>query len=365
MKNHYAIGRRWLFSELVFCVSFLAASATFAQTTEFTYQGKFPETGGTASGNYQMEFRLFEAATAGAQIGATISLPSVPVTKSVFSVNLDFGVTAFPGADRFLEVTTRKTSNEPFTLLGPRQKITSAPYSIKSKSAETASLATAAITADSATRATTAVNALQLGGLGANRYVRFDDNDNVGIGTISTGSKLAVAGTIESKSGGIKFPDATTQTTAGITSVNTDATLSGNGSAASPLGVASPLMVRDLDNPARQPFSADGSANPEAILVTVPTGKRLVIEFVTARFFHEATLWAGLELRIFSAGGFEVSEFDIAPSSSQPYFGQTHFIVHLTHSVRIYVEPGQQLRALVNGSSTGVVSVSGYWVDVP
>ena len=39
-------------------------------------------------------------------------------------------------------------------------------------------------------------------------------NGNVGIGTTSPAEKLTVAGTIESTSGGIKFPDASTQTTA-------------------------------------------------------------------------------------------------------------------------------------------------------
>lgn len=37
---------------------------------------------------------------------------------------------------------------------------------------------------------------------------------NVGIGTTMPAQKLSVAGTIESTSGGIKFPDGTTQTTA-------------------------------------------------------------------------------------------------------------------------------------------------------
>ena len=37
---------------------------------------------------------------------------------------------------------------------------------------------------------------------------------NVGIGTVSPGQKLSVAGTIESTSGGVKFPDGTTQTSA-------------------------------------------------------------------------------------------------------------------------------------------------------
>jgi hypothetical protein len=41
---------------------------------------------------------------------------------------------------------------------------------------------------------------------------------NVGIGTTAPGQKLTVTGTVESTSGGFKFPDASTQTTAGITS---------------------------------------------------------------------------------------------------------------------------------------------------
>ena len=44
--------------------------------------------------------------------------------------------------------------------------------------------------------------------------VRILANGNVGVGTTSPGQKLTVAGTIESTSGGIKFPDGSTQTTA-------------------------------------------------------------------------------------------------------------------------------------------------------
>lgn len=52
------------------------------------------------------------------------------------------------------------------------------------------------------------------GNLTTNERMRITTSGNVGIGTTSPGQKLTVAGTIESTSGGIKFPDATTQTTA-------------------------------------------------------------------------------------------------------------------------------------------------------
>lgn len=44
--------------------------------------------------------------------------------------------------------------------------------------------------------------------------MRIDSAANVGIGTSSPGQKLTVAGTVESTSGGFKFPDGTTQSTA-------------------------------------------------------------------------------------------------------------------------------------------------------
>jgi len=49
----------------------------------------------------------------------------------------------------------------------------------------------------------------------AGDLLRITSAGNVGIGTTSPGQRLSVNGLIESKSGGFKFPDGTTQTTAG------------------------------------------------------------------------------------------------------------------------------------------------------
>ena len=69
----------------------------------------------------------------------------------------------------------------------------------------------------------------------------------VGIGTDTPTSKLTVQGMIETTLGGLKFPDGTVQTTAAVSGLQTvfhDATLTGNGTAGSPLGVAVPLILR-------------------------------------------------------------------------------------------------------------------------
>jgi len=361
MKNHYSVERIGLFSALVLGLLFSAAGLCSAQTTEFAYQGKLTTNFNPANGTYQMEFKLFDAAAGGNQIGATISNGSVSVSQGAYTVYLDFGAQVFSGADRFVEAAARKSASDPYTIISPRQKVTSAPYSIKSKTAETATIATSAVMADTASVATRAFNSERFGGLDVSRFVRLDTNDNVGIGTTSTGSKLAVGGTIESRSGGIKFPDATTQTTAGISSVNKDPTLTGNGTAASPLGVASPLMVRDLDNPARQPFYVN--AYQTGTVLTVPNGKRLVIETVTGRAaFYNTNIPADpIHLAVFDDNDL-IRLFYIAPSFTQYANGNT--VTYYTHSIRLYLSPGDRLFISLPANDSNA-HVSGYWVDLP
>lgn len=109
-----------------------------AQTTTFTYQGKLTDGTNVANGNYDFEFKLFVTPTGGVPVGATVALNNVPVAAGIFTVQLNFGANAFPGADRFLEIAVKPAGSGTFTILSPRQSVLATPYAIKSLGAAAA-----------------------------------------------------------------------------------------------------------------------------------------------------------------------------------------------------------------------------------
>jgi len=122
---------RMVLSVLIFlCLGQL----TQAQTTSFTYQGKLSDNGGLANGSYDMQFKLFDTATVGTgtQLGSNVTLSAVQVTNGIFTVQLDFGAGVFPGASRFLEIAVKQSGGASFTVLAPRQPVSSNPYAIRS-----------------------------------------------------------------------------------------------------------------------------------------------------------------------------------------------------------------------------------------
>ena len=68
-----------------------AASATVAQTSSFTYQGRLTDGGTAANGNYDLQFGLFDSLSGGTQVGSTQTINTVAVSNGVFTVSLDFG----------------------------------------------------------------------------------------------------------------------------------------------------------------------------------------------------------------------------------------------------------------------------------
>src|SRR2546425_6353420 len=130
---------------LLVLISFNSANG---QTAAFTYQGRLTDGGTTASGPYDLQFKLFDTQTVGTGTpqpppnGVTVTLTNVNVSAGIFTVQLDFGADALPGAARFLEISARPSGVGSFTTLAPRQPITSTPYAIRSLNASSADAVT-------------------------------------------------------------------------------------------------------------------------------------------------------------------------------------------------------------------------------
>ena len=103
---------------LMLAVNLISAQS---QTTAFSYQGKLDEGGVPANGPYDFQFKLFDAIGSGSQIGSTVSVDDLAVTAGIFITTLDFGAAAFPGANRWLEISVRAgASTGAYTALSPR-----------------------------------------------------------------------------------------------------------------------------------------------------------------------------------------------------------------------------------------------------
>lgn len=107
--------------------SLLWAGAAAAIDTRLSYQGSLEDAGQPANGTYDLQFTLQD--TAGGTIGSPVLRDDVAVVNGVFTVELDFGPTAFTGLDRQLQVGLRPgTASGGYTLLAPATRITPAPY---------------------------------------------------------------------------------------------------------------------------------------------------------------------------------------------------------------------------------------------
>ena len=121
---------------LTFLLWLMASNTAYGQGTAFMYHGRLTDSGAPADGLFDIQFKLFNTATTGTgtQQGLTITNSSMQVTNGVFSMQLDFAPCAscFDGSARFLEIGVRPAGSvDPYTVLSPRQPITSAPYAVR------------------------------------------------------------------------------------------------------------------------------------------------------------------------------------------------------------------------------------------
>jgi hypothetical protein len=114
-----------------------------AQSTVWTYQGRLSAESGPATGTYDLQFAVFDAAVSGTQQGPTLTNSAVSASNGLFTVSLDFGAGVFTGPDRWLAIGVRTNGAAvTFTLLTPRQRLTATPYALFAPNAATAATAT-------------------------------------------------------------------------------------------------------------------------------------------------------------------------------------------------------------------------------
>src|SRR5215207_8392935 len=87
----------------------LAAHTALAQGNAFTYQGRLTDDGAPSNGSYELEIKLYDALSDGTQQPQPSPLTlqftgaqAISVVNGLFTVQLDFGASAFPGAARYL-----------------------------------------------------------------------------------------------------------------------------------------------------------------------------------------------------------------------------------------------------------------------
>jgi hypothetical protein len=125
-----------LFHSLIVCCVLIGSSAHAAApllATSFTYQGQLKRDGVPLDGLTDLQFSLWTAAVGPAQVGPTISVLAADLEHGFIQQQLDFGVNAFTGEPRWLQVAVRHPAGGGAYTTLSRQLVTASPYSIHTR----------------------------------------------------------------------------------------------------------------------------------------------------------------------------------------------------------------------------------------
>jgi hypothetical protein len=134
---------------IVFAVSLLLSAPGSARATAVGITSSFQFSSfllaGTkaANGTFDLQFLLYTQPVGGSQVGQTSSAFGVRVTKGSYSAVLDFGVGAFTGEPRWIEVRYRKAGVGAYLPAAQRIQVLAVPYAMMSANAEHANVADA------------------------------------------------------------------------------------------------------------------------------------------------------------------------------------------------------------------------------
>lgn len=127
MMNKVTIAAMMLGAGLALNARVPAAAAPFEDV--ISYQGQLSQNGTPVSGTRDLRFRLFDAETGGSQTGS-VTLNDVDIDAGVFAVELDFGVAPWPLREQqWVEVAVSNPGANSYEVVG-RQKLTASPYAL-------------------------------------------------------------------------------------------------------------------------------------------------------------------------------------------------------------------------------------------
>src|SRR3954453_12701593 len=117
---------------LALCSFFITLNSAFGQGSAFTYQGRLNDGASPATGTYDLRFTLLDSTNLpGTVIAGPVTNSAASITNGLFTVTIDFGAVVFDGNARWLEIAARTNLAGAFSVLSPRQKITSTPYATR------------------------------------------------------------------------------------------------------------------------------------------------------------------------------------------------------------------------------------------